>query len=209
MKNLILQIWDSPALPPVAALSSEQVRAYAFSIGAHYVMLNGKLFEPTFTAQAQKLVMLDPRFDDYGDVAMFDCDMLPVKGLADDLFALPGCGFHQETAHARVCKLLPRLTSAAAPFFGGPLYKFDRATRQALRAVVHLPTLRLFDTLAHGYDEGMVHHLCVRAGLDLPYLPEAWAWGSIRESFHGAKFIHLRRDRLAVYQSLRERNILD
>src|SRR5690606_16298876 len=133
--NLILQNWHNADLPPIARESVANIAAYAARIGAGHRLLCGAQFHPELSVQCQQLCLINPEFDAWDNVAMMDCDMFARPGLAEDLFALPGHGFHQKEAHARVCRALPAFTSATAGFYGGCLYKFTRAERQALRAV--------------------------------------------------------------------------
>lgn len=211
--NLILQTWDTNRLPAIAVESRKSLGLYAIRCGAEYEMLSGSPFCSGMSPQAQKLAMLNEEFDEYEAVAMFDCDMFAVRGLKESIFEQPGHGFHQQQAHRRVSMAFPGLSSPSAGFYGGPLYRFSREERKALRHEMDFASLRELDNGTGGWDEGQMHWLAMRAKLPAVYLSELWAWSSHFPMDSGEKFVHVRnrpiRDKLANYRSLVERGVLE
>lgn len=189
--NLILQHWHSADLPPIANASRCNIGDYTDRIGADHWVLCGTPFHPALGPQAQKLCLISEQWDAYDDVVMLDADMFATP-TCPNLFDVPGHGFHQEQAHKRVVAALPALTSADGPFYGGCLYKFSREERKALRAAIDLEELKRFDNAAGGWDEGMMHRLCLRAGLKPNYLSDRWCYGSYWPDPAQAFMIHVR-----------------
>lgn len=210
--NLILQIWHTPAVPTLVAISSIAMKEYAARIGADYAMIHGLQFNLHFSVWAQKLAMLSEDYEPYETVAMIDSDMFPVRGLTDNLFTVPGHGFHQEQAHKRVCSAFPKLTSYDGGFYGGCLYKFNRQERQRLREKIDKTELKQFDSPTGGWDEGMIHRLCLLAKLPVSYFSDVWCYGSHWPAPQIAKMIHVRtkpsKEKLENYRALVTKGIL-
>lgn len=212
MKNLLIQNWHCPDLPEIALASIRNIRTYATRIGAAHRVLSGTQFHPEVSTMCQQLLLLNEEFDEWDNVAHIDCDMFAVKGLTEDLFAVPGHGFHQEQAHARVCRALPKLTSTSGGFYGGCLYKFNREERRRLRAVVNIKDLLQFDCKHHGHDEGMLHRLCLLANLPASYFPDLWCYGNYWPQPERAKIVHVRcrpsPDKMTNLRALQAKGIL-
>lgn len=199
-------------LPELVERSRANVRWYAYGLCAEFQLWTGVPWRSGFSPNAQKLAILNPDFDSFEGVAMLDCDMFAVSSLTENLFETPGNGFHQQQAHRRVSVAFPGLSSPDAPFYGGPLYKFSREERKALRAEMDFNELKRLDCAAGGWDEGMMHRLAMRAGLPACYLPERWAWSSYYPTPEKAAFIHVRTkptgDKLRNYEALKAKGII-
>lgn len=214
MSRVILQHWTGP-LEGLALHSVGAMRAYALRMGVEHHVIRGDAFDSRLKPYCQKLAILNMAFDEYDNVAMLDCDMVPVRGLGVNLFDVPGMGFHQKEAHQRVVLRQPKLASLAAPYLGGCLYKFSREMRQRLRAEIDFAEMALFGaSLSDGGDEGMVHRLLLRAGVpqEGAYLSDRWCWGSYWPNPGQAHMIHVRAkptgDKWRNYQDLVARGIL-
>lgn len=210
--NLILQHWhDGANPPPIVEASQANLAAYARRIGAEHRSFCGLPFHPRLSPQAQKLFPLEAGFDSYEDVAMLDSDMFATP-TCPNLFDHPGIGFHQEQAHQRACRLFPALTDARSGFYGGCLYKLTKAQRKALRAVVDMEDLKRFDGPGGGWDEGMMHRLCLLAKLPTAYLDPKWCWGGHWPDADKAYMIHVRtkpeKDKMKNYEALKARGVI-
>lgn len=219
MTKLLLQHWDTIRLPEIVKLSIETMGEYADRIGAESRLLDGDCFDDRLTAPCQKLAMLKERYDDYDEVVMVDADMFPVRGLTEDVFDLTGYGIYHPEAHRRVLRHLPGLSSPVAACWGGAIYRLPRSVRIALRREYDFDEARRFNNRGNGEDEGILHRLAMRAGIDhhpFSYFGQEWAWASYASDFTKARFIHCRhhdgkghkRDKMDVYRDLRTRGVL-
>lgn len=213
-KNLILQHWHTANLPDVVTLSSRAVRHYAATIGADYYLLCGSPFDSRLTPPCQKLNMLSATWDDYEEVCMIDADMFPVAGLSESVFGLRGYGIYHPSAHKRVHRQLPKLTSMDAPYWGGAIYCFARHLRVILREYYDFNWARVFNSRGCGEDEGIMHRLALLASwrtTDPVYIDEGWAWPSFEEDFNPTKFVHVRHHpepKMVQYERLRKKGII-
>lgn len=194
MRKLLLQHWHEPNLPEIVALSTEAMKTYARRVEADYLLLIGHPFDRRLSAPCQKLHMLDPLFDDYDIVTMVDADQFPRRNLADDVFLQAGIGWNHGTAHQRVMRHLPHLTSAMAPFWGGAVYRLHRAARQRLRLFYDFTWAQQFNNRGNGEDEGIMHRLALLAGCPVTgaYFGLEWCWPSFDPVPERGKFLHVR-----------------
>lgn len=211
MKNLILQHWCGE-FGNLEQASISNILWYSYLVEAEHKVILGKPFDSGFSPNAQKLVVLSSRWDEFDNVAIFDCDMFAVTALKENVFHHLGNGFHQEQAHRRVVRAFPSVSSATAPFWGGPLYRFNREERRRLREQIDLDELRQFDNATGGWDEGMMHRLAMRAKLAPVYLDYRWAYGNCDPQPEQAFFIHIRhrpsRDKMDNYRTLAQKGII-
>src|SRR5262245_56278767 len=110
--------------------------AYADRIGADYALLRGNVFRENLDPPCQKVAMLSSTFDNYDQVVMLDSDMLPVKGLAENVFEVEGTGLFSEYTKSiflRCQQEFPDLTDPRYAYWGGAIYKMSRELRQELR----------------------------------------------------------------------------
>lgn len=218
MSRLLLQHWTGE-IPEIVALSTEAMADYSLRIGADYLFIRGNQWDDRLSAPCNKLIMLSEDYDDYDDVSMVDADMFPVRSLTEDVFALDGFGIYHPEAHRRVLRHLPRLSSPRAAFWGGAIYRLPRSVRIALRREYDFAEARRFNNRGNGEDEGILHRLAMRAGIDhhpLSYFGQEWAWASYAADFTTARFIHIRHhngkgklvDKMTVHRDLKARGIL-
>ncbi len=195
MKRLILQHYTGE-LGALEQLSVENIRRFAANSGADYQFLEGNVFSDALSAPMQKLVMLDPRFDDYDVVVMMDTDMFSRKGLTEDLFAQPGIGvsgaFQRRLKWASIRKM-KGLVHWRYPYWNGSLWKLDRSHRQRFRAKLPLVDLQKYSN-GRLEDEGVMHQLARHSGFREGILPggDRWAMSSWSEEIDDAALIHIR-----------------
>lgn len=226
MANIILQHFDGN-LRPLDELSIENIQSYAKMVGADYELVRGKPFRSDLTAPCQKVFMIDEKYDKYDDVLMLDIDMFAPKGMTDNVFEEKGCGLHadvQTMLHKKLCAQYPALGSLAYPYWGGAIYKFDRATRQRFRQVLNTGDERWMSNYNQPYhfeDEGIFHTLTVFGSMffseEEKYLDRRWCQCSFLPNPEKAGFIHIRtkitpqgpkREKIENYQALVDKGIL-
>lgn len=214
MSKLLLQHWHDANLPESVRESSENMRAYANRMGADYRMLTGFPLDPRLTAPCQKVYMLWPEFDAYDVVCMVDADMFAAKGLGEDVFERTGVGWYHDGSHPRACRKNPKLTSMKAPFWGGAIYVTRRALRERLRDEYDFAEAVEFNDRGRTEDEGIMHRLAMRAGLEhgpLWYFDKRWCYGNCEPNPGQAAFIHVRQrpgTRVENIAELRRRGLI-
>lgn len=213
--NLLVQHYQGPPNELVRA-SSNNMRDYAQRMGADYMLLTGWPLDSRLTLPCQKLAVLMPRFDAWDTVVVVDTDMFAVTGLTESIFDIFGIGWYHDTAHPRVCRLLPGITSRHAPFWGGAVYRLKNEQRVFLRPKYNYEMAAPFSSQSCGHDEGIMHRLAVMSGWTHGsgplYFSKRWCWGSYEPEPEKAAFIHVRPkptgDKLKNYHALRERGII-
>ena len=194
MKNIILQHWTG-TLGPLELASKKNMEKYAEHCGADYQLIEGNQFRSWLSPPCQKLIMLDERFDKYEDVLMVDLDMFVVKNVKDNVFDVPGIGLNskvQKHVFKSMClgKKQRSVVNKNGPFWGGAFWKFTNAQRKQLRKFIVDDEMKLFTK--NFLDEGIVHILASRAGLEQKDVPEEWCWGNCFPGYEKAKMIHIR-----------------
>jgi hypothetical protein len=209
--NLVLQHWAGE-LNELCRLSSENIQRYAAEFGAEYRLLRGQVFRANLLPYCQKLIMLDVSFDEYDTVVMLDMDMFAPKEYRHDIFEQTGIGVEQVEVFRRLFNI--GKASLGHPFWGGAIYRTDKATRVALRAGINDKDLDVYGhSLGMGVDEGIMHQLAIHAGIKPSaevYLDQRWARSSFLHHTRDTGFIHIRRrqcvgnkkDKMIVHQRL-------
>lgn len=221
MKNLILQHWRGP-LNELTTLSLANIRTYANSIGADHRHVDDVYLEG-HSSPCQKIIMLDEKWDDYDNVVMMDADMFTRKGMSENIFEHKGIGRHhglQKDLRRNLCRRFPHLGDERYPYWGGSIYKLDRATRQRFRKLLNpVETLQFSNNYE---DEGIMHRLAVLDKMLIDkdtYLErDMWNKSSFEPDVEDSYIIHIRprvykgrslkRDKMENYKDLVERNIL-
>lgn len=198
MKRIILQHWDGEP-SEVERASWTNIAAYASRIGADYAVLTGKPMGERAFPHMHKLYLFDAVYDDFETVVMMDSDMF-ARTNAPSIFDAPGigvCGPLQKTIRKQVRKRRAELfdDKAEADYYGGAVYKFDRAERVRFRTHLTASVIRAFDSYEVGCDEGVVHYLATLTRTSGRGLPngETWACSSFDPDVASAKLIHIRR----------------
>jgi len=198
MKNLILQHYSGD-IDPLARLSIENIEEYADLNWNDYKLLRGPVFNASLSPQCQKLAILDEQFDDYDNVVMLDADMF--ARTSKNIFDATGMGRHtkiQAKLLSRISYRYPDFANKDAPYWGGAVYKFDRKTRQKLRAVIpDIGKLIEMDRMLR--DESIMHYLAWKAKIpvdDETYFSgdcggEEWDRNSFDDPING-NIIHIR-----------------
>jgi len=207
MRNIILQHYNGP-LSEVAKLSVENIKRYADFCGAEYQLVTGEPFELVQgikgsgrSGACHKVHCLDEKWDDYDQVLMIDPDMFTVKGMADNIFeteiGVGICPPHiQVNAFLRFRDSFPGFANAQNAFWGGAIYKMDRALRQKLRSNIRAHEVKQLASTKF-VDEGIMHRLAVLANIpfDSRYiLPQKWCYCSyLPDPVKNAAIIHIRK----------------
>ena len=199
MTFLLLQHWTGE-VDELGRLSMQANKEYADRCGAEYQFLEGNVFSPDACAFVQKMVILDQRFDEYDVVAMTDMDMFP--GVMENLFTdVSGCGVcdegNRKNTFARLLKTWPEYSSAKHPFWGGSIYRFERAIRIKLREQFPKmgPEWQVWNKKGAFVDEGLMHRCAMLADLPVKgmHLPDHWSRGHFHPKINEARFIHIRK----------------
>lgn len=221
MKNIILQHYTGP-LGELEKLSLENIRKYAEFCGAEHQLIRGNIFHARLSAPCQKVYMLDKHWDSYDNVVMMDIDMFTRKGLQENIFDVKGMGRHFGIQTHLVQKLaakFPHLGNVKYPYWGGSIYKWDRATRQNLRQ--HLREDEIVQFHGNYEDEGIMHRLAVLAKMPITdetyFEDDSWNKSSYEPDVDTGKIIHIRpkawiggprRPKIENYRELVERGII-
>lgn len=224
MPNIILQHFDGE-LRELDKLSMANIQEYAEMVGAEYRLITGRPFRPHLTSPCQKVHMIDEEFDEYDQVLMLDIDMFAPKGMTENVFELEGVGLYADTQkrlHETIARNYPMIASRIAPYWGGAIYKMDRAMRKKLRGQLFGPEgwMNNYNQPYRYEDEGIIHTLAFKAGLyvDNKYtLDQKWCQCSFLPNPEKAGFIHIRtkvtpsgpkREKIENYNALVEQGIL-
>lgn len=169
-RNLIIQHWEGP-MDDALKECQQSVIDYAKRIGVEYIHVPGKPFSEELGYTAQKMHVLDEKWDEYDRVLMLDMDIW-IKPDAFNCFEHPGnmiwdvgrpvtwSKWGREGDH---CK-------RDAPYPMGPYYMLSREERQMLRQHINMP-LFIERCNVHPGDEVIMHHLMWKAEwipVDLP-----------------------------------------
>lgn len=198
MKNIILQHWTGP-LGELEERSLANIKEYAKFCGADHQLITGNVFRKHLSTPCQKMIMLDPQFDEYDTVVMMDIDMFTRKGMTKNIFTDDtGIGRHfgiQPSLRQNLFNRFPLLGNPKYPYWGGSIYRLTRETRKRLR--VHIDDWEI-DHFNNNYeDEGIMHRLAIKA--DLKESPEVyldqdkWNRSSFEENVSDGYIIHIRR----------------
>lgn len=199
MKRVILQHWDGPATDLERA-SWASIGAYASRIGAEHTVLTGKPMGELAFPHMHKLHLFSACFDSYDTVVMMDSDMFTSGLLERSIFDVTGIGIFgplqiaiRKTLHGRIPA--PFARKAMGDYYGGALYKFERAQRLSFRRHMTAQLLRAFDSYELGCDEGVIHYLACATGTTGMGLPdgERWACSSFDPDVANAHLVHVRR----------------
>ena len=223
MRNIILQHFDGE-LRELDKLSMENIKDYAEMVGADYQLVKGRPFRKHLTSPCQKVVLLDEEWDEYDQVLMLDIDMFAPKGMNDNVFEEQGIGLYEDTQkrlHNKIARTYPMIANMNTPYWGGAIYKMDKATRKKLRKELggNEGWMLHYNQLYHFEDEGIIHTLAFKAGFNTkhPYLDKRWCQCSFLPNPQDAGFIHIRtkitpsgpkREKIENYRELVSKGIL-
>lgn len=226
MKNIILQHWVGQ-MGELEERSRDNIKEYAKFCGADYELLLGNVFRKNLSPQCQKMIMLDPMFDEYDNVVMMDIDMLTRKGMTKNIFTDDtGYGRHfgiQTRLRYNAMRRFPLLCDTRYPYWGGSIYRLPREIRQQLR--VHMLDHEMIKFSGGLNDEGIMHRLAVKAEMseEGAYLNEdKWNRSSFEPNVSDGYIIHIRnkikntpgrpspkQDKILNYRALVERGIVE
>lgn len=223
MTNIILQHFNGE-LRELDKHSVENIQQYAKLVGADYKLITGKPFNSQLTDPCQKVHLISEEFDSYDNVLMLDIDMFAPKGMTDNVFDWTGVGLYenvQRGLHLKLITQYPHLGSIFNPYWGGAIYKMDRALRQRLRNVLSKDStwMNVYNKPYHFEDEGIIHTLAYKAQISPidTILDKRWCQCSFLPSPEKAKFIHIRtkitpsgpkREKIENYNDLVNRGVL-
>ena len=221
--NIILQHFDGH-LRELDVLSVENIKKYAKLVGAEYQLVRGKPFRSHLTAPCQKVYMIDEEYDKYDQVLMLDIDMFAPVGMTENVFELEGVGLYAETQmrlHRDIANKHPMHASLKTPYWGGAIYKLDKAARQRLRKGLggNEGWMQPYNKAYQFEDEGIMHSLAFMTGYNPPnpYLDRKWCQCSFLPEPENAGFIHIRtkvtpagpkREKIENYRALKEAGVL-
>ena len=221
MKNIILQHWTGE-MNELGLASSADIQRYAKKVGAEYQLIRGNVFRPELKeTQTQKLIMLDPSFDDYDMTVMLDADMFIRKGMDENVFTdVEGVGRHtdiQSRLVRRFAQMFPRFGDTNYPYWGGAIYRLTRDQRKELRQHIREDELKIISK--RFFDEGMMHRLAVLSKMEKSYVPgNRWDRGNYEEGVETSAMIHIRtkiapkgpkRDKIVNYKDLVKRGLIE
>lgn len=224
MVNIILQHYTGD-LGELEEASVANMQQYASSVGAEYQLVRGNVFNPSFTTPIQKLYMLDAVWDEYDTVVMLDIDMFATNYTKENVFDVPGVGLHEATQtrlHTSLVNTYPLISSKMYPYWGGAIYKLDKAARQQLRQPFeHGDTawMQNYNRRYHFGDEGIMHTLAMKSKYnpDQPFMDKKWCQCSFLPEPEKAGFIHVRtkvtptgpkREKIENLKALQEQGII-
>lgn len=221
--NIILQHFDGE-LRSLDKLSIENIKKYAAMVGAEYKLVLGRPFRSHLTSPCQKVHMISEEFDSYDKVLMLDIDMFAPIGMTENVFEVKGIGLYedvQKRLHQRIADSYPKHASINIPYWGGAIYKLDKASRVHLRKGLggNEDWMLPYNKAYTWEDEGIIHGLAVKTGFkpDEPYMDRKWCQCSFLPNPEKAGFIHIRtkvtptgpkREKMENYNSLVEKGIL-
>lgn len=193
-KNIILQHFDGE-LRELDKLSVDNIKQYAYNIGADYELILGKPFRKHLTSPCQKVYCIDKKWDNYDNVLMLDIDVFIRKGLSENIFKIPGNGIHGPTQVRLKQRLIEQnRINQFTPYWGGSIYKFNKRERNQLRNA--MPNndiwMNLYNKLYHFEDEGILSELACKALFPILYLDFSWSQCSFLPNPEKAKMIHIR-----------------
>lgn len=226
MKKLILQHWTGP-LGELEILSKANIEEYAKFCDADYHLIKGNVFRPHLSTPCQKMIMLDPMFDEYDMVVMMDIDMFTRKGNTMNIFNDDtGIGRHygiQPHLRRNLFNRFPLLGDPRYPYWGGSIYRLSLEVRKRLR--IHMNDYEM-DHFNNNYeDEGIMHRLAVKAKMseEGAYLDDdKWNRSSFEENVEDGYIIHVRKkmkntpgrpspkqDKILNYRNLVDKGIIE
>lgn len=222
MNNIILQHWDGD-IDELTRLSASNIKDYANSLGADHRLIRGQPFQQGLTSPCQKLIMLDPQFDEYDTVVMMDPDMFVRKNIDRDIFRdETGIGRHygiQETLVRNLTRRFPLLGDPNYAYWGGSIYRLERTMRVKLREQIRYNEVIQFS--GNYEDEGIMHRLAVLAGIKnhkANYLTrDMWNKSSFEEDVEDSYIVHIRtkikqggpkQAKIENYKALVERGLI-
>ena len=226
MRNIILQHFDKfDNMRELDKKSQKNIQEYAVQVGADYSLVLGMPFRDHLTAPCQKVYMIDEEYDDYDNVLMLDIDMFVPKNMDKDIFDEVGVGLYnpiQQNLHTKLVRQNSFQGSMNAPYWGGAIYKMDRALRQKLRGGLggNESWMNAYNKPYQWEDEGIFHTLAFKTGVkisDEQFLHPKWCYDNYLEYPQYAGMIHVRtkitpsgpkQEKIKNYQALVDKGIL-
>jgi hypothetical protein len=169
--------------------------------------------------------MINEEFDDYDQVLMLDIDMFAPIDMKENVFDLPGIGLYADTQkrlHRDLAGKHPMVASMNTPYWGGAIYKLDKAARKKLRSGLgdNESWMNYYNKAYQFEDEGIMHTLAFKTGYNPkdPHLDRKWCQCSFLPNPEKAGFIHIRtkvtptgpkREKIENYKDLKSKGILE
>ena len=224
MRNIILQHFDGD-LRELDKLSKNNIMEYADHCKAEYQLVTGKPFRKHLTAPCQKVFMIDEQYDEYDNVLMLDIDMFVPKNMKVNIFTQTGIGLYnpiQQNLHGKLVRTYPFIGSMASPYWGGAIYKMNRALRQKLRTSLggNEGWMNAYNKPYQWEDEGIIHSLAFKSGIGIQQsqmLDPKWCYDNYLDHPESAGMIHIRtkitpqgpkQEKIKNYQVLVDKGIL-
>jgi len=178
VKNIILQHYAGP-FPDWAYYAEKTMRRYAKQTNADYELVRGFPVGKELGFTAQKLCMLDEKYDDYEQVCMIDMDTIATLE-CESFWKRPEIGVLHDRAMggpnaknavtgrphpSRTHKAAPALYKQGSWIFFGNWVKLSRWQRQELRK--HWDQKLFQDSIVdfHPADEIIMHYLIHKSGI--------------------------------------------
>lgn len=164
--NIILQHWDG-AMPEWAILAEKTVRLYAAAIGADYELVKGMPMGKVHGPNSQKLVYLDPKYDQYDQVLMLDMDTIATN-IHANVFDRPEIGVLHDRAMkgtSRTPGAGPSLYKRGSHVFFGNFIKLNKDQRVELRKHANWDLFAKAVVDHYSGDEIILHYLLHKSGI--------------------------------------------
>ena len=167
--NIILQHYDGQ-LPNWGIFARDTMIKYAEAIGAKYELVTGNPVGWWHGPYAQKMVMLDEKYDEYEQVLMLDMD-IAATNVYTDVITIPQIGVLHSRAMTSPKKAkngweTSSLYKQGSHLFFGNFIKLPKDMRVELRKYLDWPKFNLsIGENRYGSDELILHYLFWNSGI--------------------------------------------
>lgn len=164
--NIILQHWNGN-MPEWAILAEKTVRLYAKKIGVDYELVKGMPIGAEHGPNSQKLIYLDPKYDQYDQVLMLDMDTIATT-IHSNVFDRPEIGVLHDRAMkgtSRTPSAAPLLYKKGAHVFFGNFIKLTCDQRIELRKHVNWKLFASAVVDHYSGDEIILHYLLHKSNI--------------------------------------------
>lgn len=161
--NIILQHYDGQ-LPTWGLFARDTMIKYARCINAEYELVSGNPIGKEHGPYAQKMIMLDEKYDKYDQVLMLDMD-IAATNVCEDVFKIPQIGVLHSRAMMSATKSkngweTSSLYKQGSHLFFGNFIKLYKDMRVELRKHLDWPKFNLsIGVNRYGSDELILHYL--------------------------------------------------
>lgn len=168
MKNIILQHWAGER-PSWSFAAEKTVRKYSEKLNCEYELFFNYPLGKELGANAQKLHMLDEKYDEYDQVLMLDMDTIATRQYAN-VFDRPEIGVLHDRAmigphRSRTPNAGIELYTQGLHVFFGNFIKLKRDYRQKLREYMDIPLFASKITDHYCADEIILHYLLTKSNI--------------------------------------------